>query len=208
MAFTAGMSVEVSIRPAGVIDATFVAEMLYLSLNGLADYLFEKPGGQIVAQLEQLLVRDAGRFGIALAFVAEVEDKSSGVMFSSEGARLDALNLAVFPHLFPVMGFVSALRFIWRGARLPGGAEAERDEYYISNIGVHPSYQGQGIGSRFLAYAEQIAKEKCLEKCSLLVSLHNVNAFRLYQRMGYQVVETVHDKNENLGYHRMVKQLH
>lgn len=201
------MSLEVSIRPARLTDATVVAEMLYLSLNGLADHLFEKPGGQIVAQLEQLIVRNAGRFGIALAVVAEVEGKPSGVMFSSEGARLDALNQAVFPHLFPVMGFGPALRFIWRGYRLPGGAEAKKDEYHISNIGVHLSAQGQGIGSRFLAYAEQTAKENRLKKCSLLVSLHNVNAFRLYQRTGYQVVETVHDENENLGYHRMVKQL-
>ncbi len=201
------MSLEVSIRPACLNDATFVAEMLYLSLNGLADYLFEKTSRQIVAQVKQLVVRNAGRFGIDLAFVAEVEGKPLGVMFSSEGARLDSLNLAVFPHLFPVLGFAPALRFIWRGARLPGGAEATKDEYYISNIGVHPSAQGQGIGSRFLAYAEQVAKEKHLEKCSLLVSLHNPDAFRLYQYTGYQVVETVHDKNENLGYHRMVKQL-
>lgn len=201
------MSQEVLVRTAGLSDATFVAEMLYLSLNGLADYLFEKPAPQITAQLERLIARNAGRFGIDLAFVAEVEGKPSGVMFSCEGAWLDALNLAVFPHLFPAMGFASALRFIWLGSRLPGGAEATRDEYYVSNIGVHPSAQGQGIGSHFLAHAEQTAKEKCLEKCSLLVSLHNVNAFRLYQRTGYQVVETVHDKNENLGYHRMVKQL-
>lgn len=201
------MNLEVSIRPACPNDASFVAEMLYLSLDGLADHLFEEPAPQIVKKLEQLIVRNAGRFGIALAVVAEVEGKSLGVMFSSEGARLDSLNLAVFPHLFPVLGFGSALRFIWRGVRLPGGAEATKDEYYISNIGVHPSAQGQGIGSRFLAYAEQIARDGNLEKCSLIVDFHNPNAFRLYQRTGYQVVETVHDKNENFGYHRMVKQL-
>jgi ribosomal protein S18 acetylase RimI-like enzyme len=198
---------EVSIRPACLNDATFVAEMLYLSLNGLADYLFENTQRPIGTLIENLIIRNAGRFGLDIAFVAEVEGKLSGVMFSSEGARVDALNRAVFPHLFPVLGFGPALRFIWRGVSLPGGAEAEKDEYHISNIGVCPSAQGQGIGSRFLAYAEQTAKEKCLEKCSLLVSSHNVNAFRLYQRIGYKVVETVHDENENLGYHRMVKQL-
>lgn len=201
------MSPSVSIRPASLDDAVFAAEMLHLSMSGLADYLFEETSQPLVTQLERLFARNAGRFGVELAFVAEVEGKPYGVMFSSAGARLDLLNLAVFPHLFPVMGFAPALRFIWRGARLPGGAEAKKDEYYISNIGVHPSAQGQGIGSRFLAFAEQAAREKNLEKCSLLVSLHNVNAFRLYQRAGYQVVETVHDKNENLGYHRMVKRL-
>jgi ribosomal protein S18 acetylase RimI-like enzyme len=41
----------------------------------------------------------------------------------------------------------------------------------------------------------------------LIVSLHNQNAFRLYQRFGYQVVETVQDDNPSLGYHRMLKVL-
>jgi len=198
---------EVSIRPASLNDAAFVAEMMYLSMGGLADHLFDETGQQVIAPLENLFTRNAGRFDLGLAFVAEVKGRPSGMMFSCEGARLDALNLAVFPHLFPVLGLVPAFRFVWRGVHLPGGAEALKDEYYISNIGVHPTAQGQGIGSRFLAYAEQIARASRLAKCSLLVSLHNVNALRLYQRTGYQIVETVHDENENLGYHRMVKQL-
>jgi ribosomal protein S18 acetylase RimI-like enzyme len=198
---------EVNIRPACQNDAAFIAEMFYLSMGGLADYLFENTGQPVIALTENLVIRNAGRFGSGIAFVAEAEGKSMGALVSCEGARLEALNLAVLPHIFPVMGIASALRFLWRGYRLPGGVEAEKDEYYVSNIGVHPSAQGHGIGSRLLAYAEQAAQASRLAKCSLVVSLHNVSAFRLYRRTGYKVVETVHDKNENLGYHRMVKQL-
>jgi ribosomal protein S18 acetylase RimI-like enzyme len=198
---------KVLIRPACSSDANFVAGMMQLSMSGLADYLFEEMETPAITLVENLVARNAGRFGFEIAFVAEVEGSPVGVMVSCKSARLHALNLAVLPHVFPVMGIASALRFLWRGYRLPGGVEAEKDEYYISNIGVQPSAQGQGIGSRFLDYAEKTAQENHLSKCSLLVSLHNVNAFRLYLRTGYQVVETVHDKNEHLGYHRMVKRL-
>jgi ribosomal protein S18 acetylase RimI-like enzyme len=198
---------QVNVRPACQNDAAFIAEMIYLSMGGLADYLFESARQPVITLMKNLAIRNAGRFGSEIAFIAEAEGRIMGALISCEGARLDALNLAVFPHVFPVLGIIPALSFIWRGYRLPGGAEAEKDEYYVSNVGVHPSAQGQGIGSRLLAYAEQMAQASRLSKCSLIVGLHNINAFRLYQRTGYKVVETVHDKNENLEYHRMVKQL-
>ena len=72
---------------------------------------------------------------------------------------------------------------------------------------MHSSAQGQGIGSRLLAYAERSAQSTALMKCALVVGLYNQNALRLYQRLGYQIVETVQHSNEFLGYHRMVKQL-
>ncbi|MDO9300859.1 MAG: GNAT family N-acetyltransferase [Anaerolineales bacterium] len=195
------------IRPARQNDAAFIAEMMYLSMGGLADYLFENIRQPVAALMKNLVARNTGRFGFEIAFVAEAEEKPVGALVSCAGARLAALNLSVLPNIFSVMGAIPALNFLWRGYSLPGSVEAEKDEYYLSNVGVHPSAQGQGIGSRLLAYAEQIARTSRLAKCSLVVGLHNVNAFRLYQRTGYQVVETVHDKNENLGYHRMVKQL-
>jgi ribosomal protein S18 acetylase RimI-like enzyme len=198
---------EINIRPARQKDAAFIAEIMYLSMGRLADYLFEDARQPIVILIKNLVSRNAGRFGSGIAFVAESDGKPVGGLVSCEGARLDALNLAVLPQIFPALGVMPALRFLWRGYRLPGGREAERDEYYVSNVGVHSSAQGQGIGSRLLAYAEQTARSAALKKCALVVGLYNQNALRLYQRFGYQIVETVQDQNEALGYHRMVKAL-
>jgi ribosomal protein S18 acetylase RimI-like enzyme len=193
------------IRPACQTDAAFIAEMMYLSMGKLADYLFENARLPVNTLIENLVTRNAGRFGSKIAFVAEADGKPLGALVSCEGARLDALNLAVLPHIFSVMGAISALRFLWRGYQLPGGREAEKDEYYVSNVGVHPSAQGQGIGSRLLAFAEQTAQAAELPKCALVVGLYNQNALRLYQRLGYHVVETVQHPSEFIGYHRMVK---
>jgi hypothetical protein len=117
---------EIIIRPAGQNDAAFVAEMFYLSMGGLADHLFENTGQPVVTLIENLVARNAGRFGTGIAFVAEAEGRPVGALVSCEGARLDALNLEVLQHVFPVMGFIPALRFLWRGYRLPGGVEAEK----------------------------------------------------------------------------------
>lgn len=198
---------EISIRPALPGDAAFVAEMVYLSMGKLADYLFEDARGPVIMLIHKLVTRNAGRFGSRIAFVAEANGRPLGVMVSCEGARLDALNLAVIPHLFPVMGTASALRFLWRGFWLPGGREAEKDEYYVSNVGVHPFAQGQGIGSRLLAHAERTGQSAGLTKCALVVGLYNRNALRLYQRLGYRIIETVQHPSGFLGYHRMVKDI-
>ena len=114
-------------------------------------------------------------------------------------------NLETIPQLFAALGFAKAIRFIWRTVTLPGGKEAEDDEFFVDFLGVHPSMRGRSFGSQLLAYAEGLARENGLMKCSLIVGQYNTSARRLYERTGYQVVETVTDKNEALGYYRMVK---
>jgi len=196
-----------NIRPAQKDDSAFVAEIIHLSMGRVADYLFADARQPILVVLKNLVTRNAGRFGLGLSFIAESDGCPAGALVGCEGARLNKLNLSIFPHIFPVMGTLPALKFIWRGLRLPGGREAERDEFYVSNLGVHPSAQGRGVGTRLLAYAESRAQSKGLTKCSLVVGLYNKNALRLYQQLGYRVVETVQCSNEVLAYRRMVKQL-
>lgn len=192
------------IRPALKSDTAFVAEMIHLSMGHLADYLF---GADSQRSIEDLASRNAGRFGAGLSYVAESAGTLKGALVSFKGAGIDRINLATFPHLFPALGLRHAFGFMWRGVMLPGGAEAKADEYYISNLGVHPSAQGQGIGSELLAFAEKLAGESGLHKVSLIVGSYNQNALRLYQRVGYGIVETVQAANHALGYHRMVKVL-
>ncbi len=197
----------IRIRPAQAGDAALAAKVIYMSMGGLADYLFDSDADVIESMLAKLFMRNAGRFGFEIAVVAEVDEKPVGMLFSCPAAKLDLFNIASFPHFFPVMGLKLALKFMRRGISLPGGPEAEKDEYYISNLGILPEAQGHGCGSALLEYAEQTSRMNGLSKCSLLVGLHNKNAFRLYERTGYQIVETAHDKNEHLAYHRMVKHL-
>ncbi|MBI5944882.1 MAG: GNAT family N-acetyltransferase [Chloroflexi bacterium] len=200
-------SASIRIRPALASDAPLAAQVFSLSMGGLADHLFGHGEQVFRSVIEGLFKRNAGRFGYKQSVVAELDGQPRGMLFSYSGAQLVRLNIESFRHFFPVMGFKRALNFMLRGIQLPGGIEAARDEYYISNLGILPAAQGQGVGSQLLDYAEKLAKAGSLCQCSLIVGLSNVNALRLYQRTGYEIVETVNDQNKNLGYHRMVKQL-
>lgn len=195
------------IRAAQPVDASFAASMIYLSMEHLADHLFQQNKDTIQAAIAQLFARNAGRFGYKYAYVAEFEGDQVGLLIASRGDRIDRLNLETAPHLVAVLGLTKAIGFIRRGIRLPGGREAYKDEFYVGNLGVLPSMQGRSFGSQLLAYAEKLACENNLKKCSLIVGGYNTNARRLYERVGYQVIETVEAEKADLGYHRMVKVL-
>jgi len=196
-----------NIRSAVPDDADFAASMIYLSMSDLADHLFGLKSDSVESLIAKLFPRNAGRFGYKTAFVAEFENAPVGLLVVSRGADVNRLNLETIPHLIAVLGFVRAVGFVWRAITLPGGREAEDDEFFISNLGVLPSMQGRSFGSQLLAHAEKLARDNNLMKCSLIVGWHNTDARRLYERTGYQVVETVPDEKESHGYYRMVKVL-
>jgi ribosomal protein S18 acetylase RimI-like enzyme len=201
------MNPRLKIRAAQAGDASLAASMICLSLHELAGHLFQQNTDVIEEMIAKLFARNTGRFGYKYAFVAECENEAVGLLVACRGDRINRLNLETIPHLISVLGLIQAAGFIYRGVRLPGGKEAEDDEFFISNLGILPSMQGRSFGSLMLAYAEELACENNLRKCSLIVGWHNTNARRLYERVGYQAVETVQDENENLGYYRMVKVL-
>jgi len=201
------MKPTLQIRAARPLDASFAAPLIYLSLNGLADHLFQRDAETIERMISKLFARNAGRFGYGHAFIAEHENISAGIMIASFGRDLNRQNLQTAHHLITVLGFKNGVRFIQRGITLPGGPEAYDDEFFISNLGISPSMQGRSFGSQMLAYAEELALGHNLAKCSLIVGSDNTNAKRLYERVGYQVVETVRDDNKHIGYYRMIKVL-
>ena len=201
------MNPKPGIRPARPDDAYFAASMIYLTLDSLADHLFDQKKEDIEWSLKKLYTRNAGRFGYKDAFVAEFEGNPVGLLIAVRGSDVNRLNFETIPHLIAVLGLIKAIGFIWRTITLPGGSEAEDDELYIANLGILPSMQGRSFGSHMLAYAEELAREYNLMKCSLIVGWHNTDARRLYERIGYQIVETVQDDAEHRGYYRMVKVL-
>ena len=201
------MNPTLQIRAAQANDASFAGSMITLSLHGLADHLFQQNTDIIEAMITKLFARNAGRFGYKYASVAEYENGPVGLLVAYRGDEVNRLNLETIPHLISVLGFARVIGFIYRGVRLPGGKEAEDDEFFLSNLAILPSMQGRSFGSQLLAYAEKLAHENNLKKSSLIVSWHNTDAKRLYERIGYQVVEAVQDNETDLGYYRMVKVL-
>ncbi len=63
----------------------------------------------------------------------------------------------------------------------------ESDHLLIENVAVAPPFQGQGLGRRLMAQAEQIAAAAGLTEIRLYTNKFFVENLRLYSRLGYQV---------------------
>lgn len=62
---------------------------------------------------------------------------------------------------------------------------------YLALICVKNTYQGQGIGTFLLTIYEAIARSLGKKKITLMVGDFNINAKKLYERMGYKEVGKV-----------------
>lgn len=200
------------IRPARPEDEELAVAVLRSSMGGLADYLYSGDPRRPVEEYIGAMYRMGGhRFSWDLSFTGEAEGKPVGFLLSYPGRRLNGLQLALIAKLPALYGWSSALHVIGRLLPLVNAPEAAADEYYISNVGVLPEYQGRSYGTQLMNFAEAQARAAGLFKCSLSVDEHNEGAVRLYQRLGYKIVFSKHFEGrvaeQESGYHRMVKEL-
>ena len=61
----------------------------------------------------------------------------------------------------------------------------ECDYIKINGIAVKENYQGQGIGSHLIAYAEHYAKEQNIDLIILNSSIHREKAHMFYEKLGF-----------------------
>lgn len=69
--------------------------------------------------------------------------------------------------------------------------EAWPHEWYIDSIAVHPDHWGEGVASRLMDLAPQVAKKKGYKLVSLNVDKENPRAQRLYEHKGYKITKTM-----------------
>lgn len=93
------------------------------------------------------------------------------------------LSLIVQPESFAneVVGFA----FIKVKKRLLGGFEG------ALGIGIADEWQGKGIGSRLIAKLLQLAASENVYKVTLQTLVDNTTALHLYEKFGFQIINTV-----------------
>jgi ribosomal protein S18 acetylase RimI-like enzyme len=207
------MTGALTIRPAAPADADLLARLIYLTMGIEADWLFGHEKGQPTLQVMADLSRlSENRVSHTLAHLAEWHGQVAGLLLAYPGGRLTRLNFMTGWSLLKTLGLFPTLRLARIQSDYGDLKETEADEFYVSNVAVFPDFEGQGIGSRLMAYAEELALASGFLKCSLIVAFNHEHARRLYERLGYKVIRTCLSDHPKVaegsgGYHRMVKTL-
>ncbi|WP_458121538.1 N-acetyltransferase family protein [Paenibacillus sp. Z6-24] len=182
-------------RKARPEDGAFVVPLIYAAIGDIAFVLTgTEDTDQAMTVIEQLFRNTGNRLSHENVIVTEQEGQVAGFVLSYHGqdiARLDA----------PI---IQRLQQLGQSAEdvIP---EAHPDEYYLDSIAVHPSFQGQGIGSQLIASFEQLAEEQGHARLLLIVDVDNIKARSLYERLSYTEDGMIHIRGH--AYHRMVKLL-
>ncbi len=80
--------------------------------------------------------------------------------------------------------------------RRPKGPPGARKPFTVADFGIAiaPAWRGRGVGTALLAAAEDWARASGAERMSMDVDAFNVDARRLYERLGYEVHGLLMDK--------------
>jgi ribosomal protein S18 acetylase RimI-like enzyme len=156
-------------RAARKSDCRRIAELYRISSDGVADYVWTRlaqPG-------EDLL--DVGR----------KRYEREGIPFSYQNCTLVERRGSVVGMLVAFPMEVDPRREETDPVLRPYSKLEEDRSYYICGMAVDPDHRGKGIGTRLLAEAERVCRERGLSKLSLIVFEQNAGARRLYERAGY-----------------------
>lgn len=156
-------------RPARKEDSASVTALYSIASSGVADYAwsrFAEPGEATLAAGRRGYERGDAEFGYWNCTVLEDEEHIAGMVcaYPVDG---DDRRQESDPVLAPYSDLV------------------ENNSYYIVDMAVFPEYRGRGFGKQLLALAENDARDRGLEKISLIVFEQNSGAKQLYERSGF-----------------------
>lgn len=96
------------------------------------------------------------------------------------GRTIGGVNCNLMPE--PIRGSAQASEFV-RGLNELKAIAA--GTWYIACAALHSEYQGHGFGGGLLAEAERLARSEGASRMTLMVGSFNLNAGRLYHKLGF-----------------------
>ncbi len=133
--------------------------------------------------------------------IADLIEVAFGPELAQTGNTLvaDMRSLAALGPLLTVVERVAPIAggYVWeQGGRIVGNVTASPEDpaagrWFVSNVAVHPAFQGRGIGRRLMeATLEGIRRRR--GRCVVLqVRTDNEPAQRLYRRLGFRRFDTI-----------------
>ncbi len=179
-------------RPAQPSDAAIAARLIYDAAPEQYDFFFDIDRPTILDFLGKVFRKRSGVFGYQRYTVATLDEKvvAIGAFYdSAHRPKADLKTLWTLITCFDPVRLVGILGRISKLSELLTHNEEKTE--HIANFAVIESLRGQGIGNAFLQRQIQLARKKKKKQCSLYVASSNPNAQRLYERLGFRVVNEV-----------------
>jgi ribosomal protein S18 acetylase RimI-like enzyme len=191
------------------------ARLLYISGPHIYSYSFVEREPKIYEMFELLYKKPGTMYSKENAVVEEENGKIRGVILAYPASDMEKLARKMIRYtreMFMISGLINFIRMLFRLGLNKYLPVTENDGFYISNLAVFARYRGQGIAVKLLEKAEEMAKEKGLDKLSLVVETDNHHAIRVYKKFGFQEVEEVvlpekYNKYNLFGFYKMIKEL-
>lgn len=167
------------IRPATKQDTLAIAELALMAGEGIPAVFWaqsQRPGEDIVAVGARNALSENENFSYRNVLLALLEGEIAGMMLAY---RLPSAEAAQDLKQFPE--FIRPLIAL---------EQCVPESYYINMIATYPKYRNQGVGSALMARVDTLARKAGCTTSSIEVFEENSGALRLYQRLGYRVIET------------------
>ncbi|MHC9090086.1 GNAT family N-acetyltransferase [Tenacibaculum sp. IMCC1] len=166
------------IRKATTKDTKEIASYMLLAMEDIVyKFIGESSTKKALAFLEALIIQKNNQYSYENCWVIESDNKTIAAANIYDGADLKKLRK-------PVAALIKTMF----NKELTYEYETQPGEYYIDCIGVNPSYQGKGVGSKILTFLIDEYVHKKSETLGLLVDKDNPNAKKLYLKLGFKVV--------------------
>ncbi|MEM1079402.1 MAG: GNAT family N-acetyltransferase [Pseudomonadota bacterium] len=164
------------IRPAGPQDATALAQLIDIAGEGIPNWLWTRACTEGQTPLEvgaERAKRATGGFSHTNAMLAETGGAPLGMVLSYAITEAPEENPDDLPD--PIAPFVALEKH-------------SVDTWYINALAVFETVRGQGLGSRLMRRAEELALTKGFKEMSIQVYGENTGAVGLYERLGFRFV--------------------
>lgn len=168
-------------RPASADDSRFIAGMIDISSDGVALIEWtedsQNAAGRTALDIgAEMYASKEGDYSYRNCWIAEVSGQHAGMLLGFPMAARKPDDIVAPP--FDGSDVFAPYKYL----------EAP-ETWYICGVAVLPEYRGHGIGSQLMAIAGQQAREHDYDRLSLVVFEQNTTALRLYQRLGYEVID-------------------
>lgn len=166
-------------RLAKAEDKNLVVPLMLQAMDDLAQkFVNSKKTSDAVSLFEHFFEQKDNMYSFENTIVCEEGGVIIGSITAYDGAKLEELRQPFLDYIKKVYHFNSPLE-----------NETEAGEFYLDTVSVASNKQGLGIGAKLIQQMAQHARQLGHQKIGLLVDKNNPNAKRLYERLGFEVVD-------------------